>query len=131
MRIYEWTKTLGSARIAARSLVSQRDSIKADLGSDTRADSLNARIARVAGEIDRAMTAINATRGPIEGWSGMPSIDQRQVLTNGTEDAGKALAELNKLVNTDIPAAYQQIAKKPWPRKVNGVPAPLGASRAH
>ena len=131
MKIYDWTKTLGSARIAARSLVGQRDSIKTDLGSDARADSLNARITRVAGEIDRAMTAINATRGPIEAWSGMPSVDQRQILTNGIEDAGKALAELNKLVNTDIPAAYQQVAKKPWPRKVNGVAAPLGASRAH
>ena len=91
---------------------------------------MNARIARTAADIDRALIAMNATRGPIEAWSGLPSADQRQVLNNATEDAGKALAELNKAVNTDIPAAYQAVAKKPWPRKVNGVPAPLGASRA-
>ena len=130
MRIYEWTKTLGTARTAARALVAQRDSIKADLHGDAQADSLNVRIARTAADIDRAMLAVNATRGPIEGWSGMPSVDQRQVLNNATDDAGKALAALNKLVNTDIPSAYQSIAKKPWPRKVSGVAAPLGASRA-
>ena len=113
-----------------RFYIAQRDSIKADFHNDVQADSLNARIARTAADIDRAMLAVNAARGPIEAWSGMPSVDQRQVLDNATEDAGKALAGLNKLVNTDIPAGYQSIAKKAWPRKVPGVPAPLGASRA-
>ena len=110
--------------------MAQRDSIKADFNGDARADSLNVRVARMAADIDRAMIAMNGARGPIEGWSGMPSVDQRQVLDNATEDAGKALAALNKFVNTDIPAAYQAVAKKAWPRKVNGVAAPLGASRA-
>ena len=54
-RIYEWTKTLGEARLAARALTSQRDSIKADLlaigkTDAAQADSLNARIGRVASE---------------------------------------------------------------------------------
>jgi hypothetical protein len=130
MRIYEWTKTLGAARTAARALVAQRDSIKSDLHGDAQADSLNARIARTAADIDRALLGVNAARGPIEAWSGMPSVDQRQALDNAVEDAGKAIGALNKFVNTEIPAAYQAVAKKAWPRKVNGVAPPLGASRA-
>ena len=55
MRIYEWTKTFGEARAAARSLVAQRDSIAADFSAGgaadgrAKADSLNARIARCVG----------------------------------------------------------------------------------
>jgi hypothetical protein len=55
MRVYEWTKALGDARVAARSLVGQRDSIATDLGAG-RADSLNVRIARVSANVDRALT---------------------------------------------------------------------------
>ena len=78
MRIYDWSKALGEARGAARALTSQRDAIKADVGAP--ADSINARIGRVSGEIDRAFTAVTGTRQPIEAWSGMPSADQRAVI---------------------------------------------------
>ena len=72
MRIYDWTKALGNARVATRALIAQRDSIKADVGAP--ADSLNARITRLGTSVDRAFTAVNAQRGAIEGWSGLPTI---------------------------------------------------------
>ena len=112
-------------------MIAQRDSIKADFHSDARADSLNARVTRLGTEIDRAFNAVNGARGPIEAWSGMPSVDQRRSLDYGIEDARKALADLNRLVNTEIPSAYQQVAKKPWSRKVNPVSAPSAAPHAH
>jgi photosystem II stability/assembly factor-like uncharacterized protein len=128
MRIYEWTHALGEARLAERALMAQRDSIKADLaagGADagSRADSLAARITRLSGDIDRVFTAVNGERSPIEGWSGPPSVDQQKSLGYAIEDAQKALAELDRLAATDIPAAYKA-AKKPWGRAVKPVPAP-------
>jgi hypothetical protein len=132
MQIYAWTKTLGEARISARALISQRDSIKADFAAGgtpdgaARADSLNARITRSSGDIDRAFNAVNGQRGPIEGWSGVPTADQRSALGYAVEDAQKALGGLNTLIGTDIPAAYQQVAKKAWTRKVPAVVAPVG-----
>jgi hypothetical protein len=56
MEIYDWTHGLGEARVAARALMGQRDSLRSDLGAN--ADSLNARIARLSGEIDRAFNAV-------------------------------------------------------------------------
>jgi len=131
MRIYSWTKTLGEARIAARALVAQRDSIVADLVAGNpsegrvRADSLNARVARLVTDVDRALTAVNGQRAPIEGWSGLPTSDQLSALGYAVEDAKKAVSELNALVGTEIPAAYQRVAKKEWARKVKAVTMPL------
>ncbi|HEV8217342.1 MAG TPA: hypothetical protein VGP95_15945, partial [Gemmatimonadaceae bacterium] len=111
------------ARLAARALTTQRDSIKADLpNAGTQVDSLNARIGRVAAAIDRAFLALNGQRGPIEGWSGQPTSDQRKAVGYAIDDARKAIADLNKLATTDIPAAYGGAAN--WKRKVSPVKLP-------
>jgi photosystem II stability/assembly factor-like uncharacterized protein len=134
MRVYEWTKALGAGRVAVRSLVAQRDSIAADFKAGgaadgaSRADSLNARIARASAEIDRTFTAVNAQRGPIEGWSGLPTSDQLKALGYAIEDAEKALVELNKLVTADIPAAYKS-ANQEWTRKLKAISTPAAKSR--
>jgi hypothetical protein len=123
MRVYEWTRVLGEARVAVRALVSQRDSIAADFGSG-RADSLNTRIARLAADVDRSLTAVNGQRAPIEGWSGTPTADQQRALGFVIEDARKAVTELNKLIATDVPAAYRTVANKEWSRKIRAVAVP-------
>ena len=50
-------------------------------------------------------------------------MDQLKALGYAIEDAQKAIAELNKLVSSDIPAAYKA-ANKDWSRKVKPVPVP-------
>jgi hypothetical protein len=133
MRIYEWSQALGSGRVAAKALAAQRDSIAADLraggaaDAGARADSLNARVTRVSTDIDRAFTAVNAQRGPIEGWSGLPTIDQRKAVGYAIEGAQKAMTELNTLVSSDIPSAYRSIAKRGWTRAVKPVALPVTA----
>jgi hypothetical protein len=125
--IYDWTKAVGQARLAVRALTSQRDSIKADLSANaTQADSLNARIGRVATSIDRAFLALNGQRGPIEGWSGQPTADQRKAVNYAIDDARKAIMDLNKLVTTEIPAAYGGASA--WKRKVSPVKLPARAN---
>jgi hypothetical protein len=122
MQVYDWTRTLGEARAAVRALVTQRDTIKSNLG-DARGDSLNARVTRLSGDVDRAFNAINGQRSPIESWSGLPSVDQRKSLEFALDDARKATADLNRLVSTDIPAAYRT-AGKAWSRPVSTVQQP-------
>ncbi len=121
MEIYDWMKTLGAARGAVAQLTSQRDTIKADLGAP--ADSINARVAQLSTEVDRAFSGVNGQGRPIEGWSGPPSVDQGQALDYAIEAAEEAVAELNQLVGTDIPAAYQA-AGKTWRNPVKGVGKP-------
>ncbi|HVZ47312.1 MAG TPA: hypothetical protein VG916_00900, partial [Gemmatimonadaceae bacterium] len=121
MGIYAWTRVLGEARSAARTLTGQRDALRTDLGA--AADSINARVTRAAGDVDRAFNAVNAQRAPIETWSGLPSVDQRKALGYAMEDARKALAAFNRIVSTDIPAAYKA-AGKAWPAVVKPVAAP-------
>jgi photosystem II stability/assembly factor-like uncharacterized protein len=125
LSIYDWTKALGEARLAARALVGQRDSIKADVAGSA-ADSLNARIGRTATAIDRALLAVNGQRGPIEGWSGQPTADQRKAVGYAIDDARKAINDLNKLITTEIPAAYG--GANGWKRRVSPVKLPARAN---
>ena len=123
LAIYDWTKALGEARLAARALTAQRDSIKADLpNAGAQVDSLNARIPRVGTAIDRAFQSLNGQRGPIEGWSGQPTSDQRKAVGYAIDDARKAINDLNKLISTEIPAAYG--GANAWKRKVSPVKLP-------
>jgi hypothetical protein len=130
LAIYDWTKALGEARLAARALTGQRDSIKADLASaGAQADSLNARIGRAAASIDRAFLAVNGQRGPIESWSGQPTSDQRKAVGYAIDDARKAITDLNKLIATEIPAAYGGGSGRRWTHNVAPVRMPgQGAS---
>ena len=128
MQVYDWTRTLGEARAAVRALIAQRDTIKSELG-DARADSLNARVTRLGADVDRAFNAVNAQRSPIEGWSGPPTADQRKSLEYALDDARQATAELNRLVSTDIPAAYKA-AGRTWSRPVPGVQQPASGGGA-
>ena len=127
VRIHDWTRALGEARGAARTLNGQRDAIKADVGA--AADSINARTARVMGEIDRAITSVSGQRSPIESWSGLPSADQRKAMGYALDDAAKAVAAPNRLLGTDVPAAYTA-AKKKWAAPVKPVAVPAGGAPA-
>jgi photosystem II stability/assembly factor-like uncharacterized protein len=124
MQVYDWTHTLGEARGAVRALMAQRDTLKSELGG-APADSLNARVTRLSADVDRAFNAVNAQRSPIEGWSGLPSVDQRKSLGYALDDARKVTGELNRLVATDIPAAYKAVGKT-WSRPVPSVQPPAG-----
>lgn len=123
MNVYEWTHSLGEARILARALTAQASTLTSDLAG--AADSINAQATRAATDIDRGFAAVNAQRSPIESWSGLPSVDQRRALGYALDDARKAIGDLNRLVTTSIPAAYRT-AGKSWSRSLRtvAIPAP-------
>ena len=121
MKIHEWTRTLGEANQTVTRLGAQKDILRAELGAP--ADSLAARIDRVSRQVARAFSDVSGQRGAIEGWSGLPSVDQRNALDYALETAVQAVVRLNQLVTTDIPAAYRA-AGKSWKGAVSGVEAP-------
>lgn len=121
MRIYDWSRALGAARAGARAVTSQRDGLRADLNA--RGDSLAVSATALTTTIDRAFGALNGLRGPIEGWSGPPTQEQQAALSGAVADARSALTAFNRLVSTEIPAAYRA-AGKGWSRRVEPVAAP-------
>jgi hypothetical protein len=123
MQVHAWLKALGEARLGAREVSGQRDGLRGDIGA--RADSIAGRAGELGQAIDRAFLAVNAQRGPIEGWSGPPTLDQRAALGFALTDARAALAGFNRLVGSEIPSAYAASGKS-WSRRVAPVAVPGG-----
>jgi hypothetical protein len=126
LTVYDLSKTLGVARKAARGLIAQSDSVKQDLGpgSDAarRADSVMARVPQIQGAIDRALAAASGLSRSIEGFSGLPTADQRVQLDAVIADAARSVDDLNRVILVDIPALYAAAGKRERPQRVNAVP---------
>jgi hypothetical protein len=124
MSVYSAQKTLGAAHTAARSLGAQSSDLKSDLaGGGVKTDSLVARVSRLQAAIDAALTAASAAVRPVEAWSGTATLDQRRQIDYVLEGADKAIAELNHVVQVEIPGMYASVAHKSWPKPVGAVGA--------
>jgi photosystem II stability/assembly factor-like uncharacterized protein len=122
MNVYATQKTIAAAHTAARALGAQVVDLKRDLADGgAKTDSLIAHIGRLQGEIDRSLTATNGAVRPVENWSGMPTLDQRRQIDYAVEDANKAIADLNHVIQVEIPAEYTSVAHKSWPKPVQAV----------
>ena len=122
MSVYQAEKTLAAAHAAARALDAQSADLKRDLGAGGAAtDSLLEHIARLRGAIERSLAATAGAVRPVESWSGAATIDQRRQIDFALEDANHAIADLNHVIESEIPASYAKVAKKAWPRPVAAV----------
>ncbi len=92
MALYEIEKSLIAARTKARALGPADSTAR---GAD--ADSAAARITRARAELDRELANANAVSRQIEGWSGVPTADQRQQVSDLVSDSRKAIAEVERL----------------------------------
>jgi len=123
MSVYSVQKSLAGAHVAARALGAQAADLKRDLaGGGAKADSLIARVSRLQADVDRSLGATNGAVRPVEAWSGAATLDQRRQIDFALEDAMKAIADLNRVIQVEIPAMYSSVAKKPWPKPVQAVP---------
>src|ERR1019366_4006642 len=101
----------------------QAADLKRDLADGgAKADSLIARVSRLQAADDRSLAATNGAIRPVEAWSGMPTLDQRRQIDFTVEDATKAIADLNHVIQVEVPAMYSSVAKKAWPKPVAAVP---------
>jgi photosystem II stability/assembly factor-like uncharacterized protein len=135
--LYDLEKSLGGARASARALTAQLAAVKRDLapaGAGRRKtpasdpapiDKLSAAAAQVQGDIERQLTAASQLSRAIEGYSALPTTDQRRELEWAYEDATTAIRALNQLLERDLPALYAQLAQQQlWPPRLPPVPAP-------
>jgi hypothetical protein len=124
MNVYSMQKTLAAAHVAARALGAQTADLKRDLAAGGAAtDSLVARVSRLQTAVDSALTATSGAIRPVESWSGAATIDQRRQIDYAMEAAVKAIADVNRAIQVEIPAIYTSVVKKAWPKPVATVPA--------
>jgi photosystem II stability/assembly factor-like uncharacterized protein len=124
LNIYDLQKSLAAARTAARTVETQTAAIRKDVGKGPL-DQLASEISRVTADIDRELNAATGLSRAIEAYSGLPTADQRRQIDWAFEDATKTIDELNRLLQTDVPAAYGDLLKQGlWPKRPQPVAAP-------
>jgi photosystem II stability/assembly factor-like uncharacterized protein len=122
MSVYAAQQTLAAAHVAARSLGAQSADLKRDLAAGgVKTDSLVAHVARLQASVDSAIAATGAVIRPVESWSGAATIDQRRQIEYALEAAGKAIADVNRAIQVEIPGVYLSVAKKAWPKPIAAV----------
>jgi photosystem II stability/assembly factor-like uncharacterized protein len=136
--LYDLEKSLGGARGSARALTAQLAAVKRDLtpvATDRRTtsaqevapiDKLSTAAAQTQGDIERQLTAASQLSRAIEGYSAVPTTDQRRELEWAYEDATTAIRTLDQLLEQDLPALYSQLAQQHlWPARLQPVPTPV------
>ncbi|MBI3401879.1 MAG: hypothetical protein HY048_10705 [Acidobacteria bacterium] len=116
LSLYELQKTLGAARTAVRAAIGELDALgRGGHGLDERLER----------GLTRAQTEINAQLGTaaglsrtLEGYSGLPTADQRKQLDWTFDDVSRTVAALNGAL-TDLPSKPKPVAA---PAKRTGRP---------
>jgi hypothetical protein len=122
-RIFDLQRALGVARVAVRTLVAQADSIRKDVSAggaaaSALADTIAVTVADTRSELDRLILLTGTMLRSIESFNTVPTAGQRQQTAWAREDAARAVATLNRISQTDIPALYSRYAPGARPRTV-------------
>ena len=129
LSIYDLQKSLGAARTAARSVTSEMAAIAKDVGKGPL-DKLTSELSRLTGDVDRELNAANGLSRAIEVYSGLPTDDQRRQIDWAFEDATKTIEDLNRVLQSDVPASYEDLLKKGlWPKKPQPIAVPAKKPR--
>jgi len=99
LNLYALQKSLTAARAAGATAVGQLDAP----GRTTQASraEVSSRLTQVQSELVAQFNAVNGLSRAIEGYSGLPTADQRRQLDWAFEDAAKAVEALNRVLQTD------------------------------
>jgi photosystem II stability/assembly factor-like uncharacterized protein len=112
LKLYELEKSLMAARAAAAAGIAHFDAVSRNPRLEHPPQE---RLRQTQGEIGVALTAIANLFRSIEGYSGLPTADQRRQIAWAFDDAGKTVDALNDALQTDgaQPAQLMSIPKKP------------------
>jgi hypothetical protein len=112
LRLYALQKSLVTARAAAAAGVAHLDAA-ARTSSNTDHDPQE-RLRVLQTEMTGEMTTVNALSRSIEGYSGLPTADQRRQIEWVFDDAAKSVDALNETLQTDgeRPARLMSIPKR-------------------
>jgi hypothetical protein len=122
--IYDLQKSLSAARTAARKVESEIAAITKDVGKGPL-DKLTGEITKLTADVDRELNAANGLSRAIEAFSGLPTDDQRRQIDWAFEDAAKTIEDLNRILQADVPASYDDLMKKGlWPKTPQPIAVP-------
>jgi photosystem II stability/assembly factor-like uncharacterized protein len=138
LALYDLERALGAARSSARTLTAQLAAIRRDLapvgagrrggpGNETSAalDKVAAAVSQVQGDAERQLNGASQLARAVEGYSGVPTEDQRRGVDWAYEDATAAIKILNRLLETDAPALYTQLTQQQaWPKHLPPIALP-------
>ena len=96
LALYELQKTLATARTAAISAASRFDALTGEARTAS-ADS-EGRLTAIRADITAQLTSIASLSRAIEGYSGLPTADQRRQLDWALDDGKKTVSEMNRIL---------------------------------
>ena len=111
MDLYALQRTLGTARAAARSAANQLEAQRRE-GRAPKGDA-GARLTEIQGAITSQLNTIGSLSRAIEGYSGLPTADQRRQIGWAFDEVGHLVSELNRLLREDTAAPADPIPLPP------------------
>ena len=100
LNLYALQKSLSAARVAGATAAGQFDTPGGRGIASSRADA-GSRLTRVQSDLVTQFNAVNNLSRAIEGYSGLPTADQRRQIDWAFEDAAKAVDLMNRVLQTD------------------------------
>jgi photosystem II stability/assembly factor-like uncharacterized protein len=108
LNLYDLQKTLGSSRTASRFAITRLDSLKGSADADR---AIHTRVTQLQAEIAAELNTVSALSRAIEGYSGLPTTDQRRQMDWAFQDVSTTVEALNKLLQSEpIKTAQPPIA---------------------
>jgi hypothetical protein len=99
LNLYALQKSLATARAAGTTAAGQLDA--PDRSNQTSRAEISSRLTQVRAELVAQFNAVNGLSRAIEGYSGLPTADQRRQLDWAFENAAKTVEALNRVLQTD------------------------------
>ena len=109
LNLYALQKSLAAARAAGATAAGQPDT--PGRSPATRAD-ISSQLTQVQAALVAQFNAVNNLSRAIEGYSGLPTADQRRQLDWAFEDAAKAVDALNRVLQTDTASSRLTVPAK-------------------
>jgi len=124
--LYNLEKTLGAARKASRTIGAQAETLKKAVGHQAAGlETLAAHLSKIEREVNAEMNTASSLSRAMEGYSGLPTADQKRQVDWVFEDATASVAALNAAIQTEAPATYGELLKDgSLPAHQPPIPAP-------
>ncbi len=110
LNLHALQQTLSAARAAGATAAGQLDAPGGGISS-SRADT-GSRLTRVQSDLVAQFNAVNSLSRAIEGYSGLPTADQRRQLDWAFDAAARAVDALNQLLHADTVASRLRVPVK-------------------
>jgi hypothetical protein len=125
--LYDVQKTLAAARKASRILLAQTETMKNDVAAPVASlDALSDHLSQIQTDLSAQANTASSLSRSIEGYSGLPTADQKRQIDWVFEDATSGVTALNRVIETDAPAVQADLIRQgTWPARPQPVPPPV------